>query len=84
MDLNESVQWQQVTCRDCKRTYQCTPEDDYYDAATLDDGRCFRCLLIANGMQPDATPVLAVDEGGAEIDPRDLADQDAYEHWRSS
>lgn len=22
--------WQPVTCRSCKRSYQCTPEDDYY------------------------------------------------------
>jgi hypothetical protein len=84
MDLNESVQWQRVTCRDCKRTYQCTPEDDYYGATTVDDGQCFGCLLIANGMQPDTTPVLVIDETYAEVDPRDLDDQDAYEHWRSS
>ena len=28
-NLNEALQWQQVTCRRCGRTYQCTPEDDY-------------------------------------------------------
>ena len=38
VDLNEALQWQQVTCRRCKRTYQCTPEDDYYGWGIADPG----------------------------------------------
>lgn len=44
------VAWQIVTCSDCGVTYQCTPNSDYYNATTLDDGVCERCLLRAAGM----------------------------------
>ena len=82
-DLNEAVQWQQVTCRDCGRSYQCTPEDDYYGpSGSRTGGQCFGCLLRANGLDPDATRVLAVDERGAEWDPRDLAVRENFEAAR--
>ena len=75
MDLNEAIQWQQVTCRRCKRTYQCTPEDDYYgwDAASPgpQEGVCFTCLLILSGHDPGTTPVRVLYMDGAEADPRD-------------
>lgn len=72
------IHWQQVTCRDCKHTYTCTPETDYYgdagddvpDSAT--SGRCFACMLIAGGMDPEVTPVQVIDLTGAGTDPRDL------------
>jgi hypothetical protein len=75
VDLNEALQWQQVTCRRCKRTYQCTPEDDYYgwDIANPgpDEGVCFSCLLILSGHDPEVTPVRVLYADGTEADPRD-------------
>jgi hypothetical protein len=75
MNLNEALQWQQVTCRRCKRTYQCTPEDDYYgwDAPNPgpDEGVCFSCLLILSGRDPDTTPVTVIYADGTPADPRD-------------
>lgn len=65
--------WQEVTCRTCKRTYTCTPEDDYYNAESAVSGVCFRCLLKAGGMNPDVTPVRVIDLTGAGSDPRDLS-----------
>ena len=77
MELNEAVQWQQVRCRRCLRTYRCTPEDDYYGAGVdkpgPEEGVCFACLLILNGRDPDTTRVLVIDQYGNELDPRDLA-----------
>jgi transcriptional regulator with XRE-family HTH domain len=68
------ARWQQVTCRACQHTYQCTPENDYHDSTTLTDGLCERCLMRSHGLDPDTTPVLEVDaRTGREIDPRDLA-----------
>jgi hypothetical protein len=70
------ARWQMVTCRerDCKRTYQCTPENDYYDNTTLEDGQCTRCLIRSKGMDPETTPVLVIDPRTmTEVDPRDLA-----------
>jgi hypothetical protein len=82
-DLNTAVQWQQVTCRDCTRTYQCTPEDDYYGTGTGNPGPtggvCFGCLLRREGLDPETTPVLVVDESGTELDPRDLAVRENFE-----
>lgn len=78
-DLNEGVQWQQVTCSRCKRSYQCTPGDDYYGADPEgpmpgpDEGVCLACLLALNGLNPETTPVRVIDLDGGEIDPRDLA-----------
>lgn len=65
---------QEVTCRQCKRTYTCTPEDDYYDAETATSGICFGCLLAKDGMDPETTPVQVINlnEDGSS-DPRDLA-----------
>lgn len=65
--------WREVTCRECSRTYTCTPEDDYYDAETATSGLCFRCLLIAGDMNPEVTPVQVIDLTGAGTDPRDLS-----------
>jgi transcriptional regulator with XRE-family HTH domain len=31
-------QWKQVTCKTCRKTYQCTPSQDYYNATTSEDG----------------------------------------------
>jgi hypothetical protein len=68
------ARWQQVVCRDCKDAYQCTPENDYYDNTTLEDGQCTRCLMRSMGMDPEVTPVLVLDPATLrEIDPRDLA-----------
>jgi len=75
MDLNEAIQWQQVTCQRCKRTYQCTPLDDYYGVGASnpgpDEGVCFDCLLILSGRDPATTPVMVIDATGAPVDPRD-------------
>jgi hypothetical protein len=83
MDLNTAVQWQQVTCRRCKRTYQCTPEDDYYGHGAGNpgpaDGVCFGCLMILSGRDPDTTAVRVIDQDGTEWDPRDLASREAFE-----
>lgn len=71
--------WQQVTCRDCQRTYTCCPEDDYFGGAdgvrpdSPTSGRCFGCLLKAGGRDPETTPVIVIDVTGAGTDPRDLA-----------
>lgn len=42
---------QMVTCASCKRTYRCTPTDDYYNNTTLDDGVCEPCLLKNAGFE---------------------------------
>jgi hypothetical protein len=71
--------WQQVTCRTCKRTYTCTPEDDYYGEpgggrpGSATSGVCFGCMLKRGGMNPDATPVQVIDLTGMGTDPRDLS-----------
>lgn len=65
-------QWKQVVCRDCTREYTCTPEDDYYGYERgPGQGVCTSCLLAENGLNPETTPLLVVDETGTEIDPRD-------------
>jgi hypothetical protein len=75
LDLNEALQWQQVTCSRCKRTYQCTPDDDYYGVRGPlpgpDEGVCFSCLLILTGHDPDTMPVRVLYADGSEADPRD-------------
>lgn len=73
------ARYQQVTCKDCKRTYTCTPESDYFggpDGAlpeSATSGRCFACLLRAGGMDPETTPVQVIDLTGTGTDPRDLS-----------
>lgn len=85
MDLNESLQWQKVTCRRCRRTYQCTPEDDYYGHPPgspqpgPEDGVCFSCLLMLNDLNPETTPVRVIDQHGEGQDPRDLAIRENFE-----
>ena len=77
MDLNEGLQWQQVTCSRCGRTYRCTPEDDYYGLDPADskpgpgDGVCFACLLASDGLDVQKTPVRVIDIDGNDIDPLD-------------
>lgn len=73
-DLNEALQWQQVTCRRCERAYQCTPEDDYYSVTAKpgpQEGVCFSCLLILTGHDPEITPVTVIYADGSPADPRD-------------
>ena len=51
--MSEDKRWAQVTCAHCKRTYTCTPEDDYYDDIpdwTEQGGLCTACLLKRSGM----------------------------------
>jgi hypothetical protein len=57
--------YQPVKCSDCGREYICTPGDDYYNATTATDGVCLSCLLAANGLDPQTTPVI-----GDGLDPR--------------
>jgi hypothetical protein len=70
---------QRVTCRDCKRTYTCTPEEDYFGDAdgglpeSATAGRCFSCLLKTGGLNPETTPVQVIDLSGTGTDPRDLS-----------
>lgn len=75
LDPNGGIQWQQVTCRRCKRTYQCTPQDDYYGWGVVNpgpqEGVCFACLLILSGHDPAATPVMVLYTDGTQADPRD-------------
>lgn len=65
--------YQTVRCRVCGKEYLCTPEDDFYPDDPQDPqvGVCFSCLLRQNGLDPETTPVLVIDAGGNEIDPRD-------------
>lgn len=65
--------WQQVTCRDCGRTYTCTPEDDCYGADSATTGQCFACLLTAHGYDPETMPVMVITLDGSSADPRDLS-----------
>lgn len=54
--------WATVTCRKCRRTYTCTPEDDYYDdghGAGAGEGVCTECMLDAAGIKG---PALDVDD----------------------
>lgn len=45
--------WQMVVCKDCGKRYRCTPQNDYYNNTTLDDGVCETCLLLAAEIHPD-------------------------------
>jgi hypothetical protein len=72
--MTADCRWAQVTCRTCLRTWQCTPENDYYGSTTTTDGQCMHCMMRDAGMDPETTPVLVIDAAtGREIDPRDLA-----------
>lgn len=83
MSLSFDARWQQVTCSDCKRTYTCTPEEDYFGLPGEDrpesttSGVCFSCLLIRGGMDPETTTVRVIDlTGTGSTDPRDLSRRD--------
>jgi hypothetical protein len=56
---------QQVTCRDCGRTYTCSPDDDYFGERGRPDsptsGRCWDCMLTAGGLDPEKTRVEVID-----------------------
>jgi len=51
---------EEVTCCGCKRVYNCSPEDDYYDATNNKDGVCLQCFQAKSkapsigGASPDA------------------------------
>jgi hypothetical protein len=45
MSESFNAAWQHVTCRICRRTYRCTPADDYYENTTATDGVCEKCLV---------------------------------------
>lgn len=71
------ARWQEVTCSRCKRTYQCTPEDDYYGppggrAAGPGDGVCFMCGPFLD-YHERRLGERGIDGTGAEPDPRTLA-----------
>jgi hypothetical protein len=72
------ARWQEVTCRDCKRTYTCTPEDDYYgepdggQPESAISGVCFGCMLKRGGLDAQTTPVEVINLTGAGTDPCDL------------
>ena len=51
--------YQDVTCADCGRTYQCTPFDDYYNSTTATDGLCTKCLLTPERIS-QAIPVCEI------------------------
>jgi hypothetical protein len=74
--MSFSAAWQQVTCKRCRRQYQCTPADDYWalpgeEVTGPGDGQCFACMLTARGMDPETTPVRVLDAGLRAVDPRD-------------
>jgi hypothetical protein len=53
---------QQVTCRDCGRSYVCTPADDYYarpgeKVTGPGTGLCYECLIRPHGFGPDGRRV---------------------------
>ncbi len=45
-----STAWQQVTCKNCNKHYQCTPSSDYYNSTCATDGLCETCLLYAHNL----------------------------------
>jgi hypothetical protein len=50
------ARWQMVTCRGCGRRYRCTPDEDYYESTTLEDGLCWDCLLAQEAPDMEGTP----------------------------
>lgn len=67
-----------VTCSACGKEYRCTPDADYYNSTTLEDGVCEPCLLNGKkGANPPIpgtirmTPGLraAIDSGLVELSP---------------
>lgn len=53
----EPVRGMVVTCRACRRQWDCQPEDPYYDADDATSGLCGGCLMAASRTE-DAEPVL--------------------------
>lgn len=70
MTGGQSAAWQQVTCKGCGRSYQCTPAEDYYqpagqdEPAGLDNGVCFACLIAGAGLPAQAEPLPAIVQAG--------------------
>lgn len=63
-DEQVGAAYQQVTCRDCGRTYRATPMDDYYGSTTLSDGQCTQCLMKDAGLEGAPILVAGVNEDG--------------------
>lgn len=42
-----------VICKDCKREYEKTENNDYYNAKNNHDGVCLDCLLRGGGIDPN-------------------------------
>lgn len=68
--------WQQVTCKQCGRRYQCIPSDDYWALGEghvigPEDGYCFTCMLAVQGIDADKVPVITMDTDGRLLDPRE-------------
>ena len=40
-----SPAWKTVSCSKCGKTYQCTPEEDYYNSTNATNGVCEKCLV---------------------------------------
>ena len=68
-----------VKCVRCKRIYNTGPHDavsfhnDYYNSTDNEDGVCFNCLLLNEGLDPKTTPVLEM---------KDLESQEG-EEWKN-
>lgn len=45
-----------VRCAECGKEYLCTPDEDYYEATTLEDGLCWDCFLASVEMPPQREP----------------------------
>ena len=68
--MSTDKRWTQVTCAHCKRTYVCTPEDDFYDDIpdwVENGGLCITCLLKRSGVSkhiPIRTIIAIAGENG--------------------
>jgi hypothetical protein len=50
------ARWQQVRCRRCGKGWVCTPEQDYFENTTLEDGLCWDCLMARSDLPPQPEP----------------------------
>lgn len=60
--MKVDARWQMVTCARCGRHYRCTPEQDYFESTTLDDGLCWDCLMVTKNLPPEPEPPYRVVE----------------------
>lgn len=51
-----SLGYADVKCKECGKEYVCTPEQDYYNATTPNDGVCWDCLLKETKTKPIPEP----------------------------